>query len=542
MNKKEALSKLELEEGSTSSEINTQYQEFYNEFQMRITNAPTEHQRKLYQKKLEELTTAFNILGGENQESNTHDLPGIAESEVLDSSKLVNSSASKEINFESEEQHNNNKASSDTKNILLTEALALINMTETALPSEIKKAYISQKAELETEYQKARIETIKHAYKVELNNLDEAWSVIEPWIQDKKAEEKKVEVEVKKVEPKSKPILIQSEQKNSFGKIAFIGAGVLFIGVIIWFSFSIKNTSNQGSNKDKVNTSVNIKSDSISKMNFQKESKAKNKENSKQNSDVQKEIDTRWKKKFDLVDDFSEGLYVVTLNEKKGYADKNGNIVIPLKYDVAWGFYRGMANVEINNKGGFINKSGKEVIPLIYDYISLCQQDNNLIAVELNKKYGWINRKGDVIIPIKYDDIDSYRQFETGAASVKLNGKYGLINKKGDLLTPIKYEGLEYLLYSGGLLEVRSNGKHGFINKQGEEVIPLKYEAVGIFFNEITEAKLNNKWGFINKKGEIVLSFKYDSAHTSWDKEITVELNGKTFKIDSKGNCIENCD
>ena len=91
MTHNEALSKLELEEGATSSEINSQYQEFYNEFQMRITNAPTEHQRKLYQKKMEELTQAFEILSGDSSESNTQELPGITESDIVENEKAIDS-------------------------------------------------------------------------------------------------------------------------------------------------------------------------------------------------------------------------------------------------------------------------------------------------------------------------------------------------------------------------------------------------------------------------------------------------------------------
>ena len=80
MTHKQALEKLELEAGATTSEITIQYQEFYNEFQMRITNAPTEHQRALYKKKLDELTLAFETLGGQQATESTEELPGIAES------------------------------------------------------------------------------------------------------------------------------------------------------------------------------------------------------------------------------------------------------------------------------------------------------------------------------------------------------------------------------------------------------------------------------------------------------------------------------
>lgn len=51
MTQEEAFEKLELEVGASQQEIQSQYQDFYNEFQIRITNAPTTHQKTLYQKK-----------------------------------------------------------------------------------------------------------------------------------------------------------------------------------------------------------------------------------------------------------------------------------------------------------------------------------------------------------------------------------------------------------------------------------------------------------------------------------------------------------
>ncbi|WP_370477060.1 FG-GAP repeat domain-containing protein [Tamlana flava] len=89
MTKEEALEKLELENGAGQQEIKQQYQEFYNEFQLRITNAPTTHQKRLYQKKLKLLEEAYSLLTDQKTESLDSDIPWTGPSETLFNTQKV---------------------------------------------------------------------------------------------------------------------------------------------------------------------------------------------------------------------------------------------------------------------------------------------------------------------------------------------------------------------------------------------------------------------------------------------------------------------
>ena len=54
-------------------------------------------------------------------------------------------------------------------------------------------------------------------------------------------------------------------------------------------------------------------------------------------------------------------------NEKWGYANKRGNIVIPCKWDSAGFFHEGRARVRnFQRRYGYIDESGKEVISCIF--------------------------------------------------------------------------------------------------------------------------------------------------------------------------------
>ena len=60
--------------------------------------------------------------------------------------------------------------------------------------------------------------------------------------------------------------------------------------------------------------------------------------------------------KYYWVGDFSEGLAMVALNEKWGFVDKSGKVVVPLKYDWVGDFSEGLAAVTLNGKWGFISR------------------------------------------------------------------------------------------------------------------------------------------------------------------------------------------
>jgi hypothetical protein len=164
MTHEEALSKLELEEGATSSEINTQYQEFYNEFQMRITNAPTEHQRKLYQKKLEELAAAFEVLGGENPESNTQELPGISVSEVVETEKSAKPSVSNQAEMSKEK------------------ALQFLGLGEKFTSKELENAFRSKVSSCEKGRDNAINASIRNAYEEAIIECDYAHKLLKEYI------------------------------------------------------------------------------------------------------------------------------------------------------------------------------------------------------------------------------------------------------------------------------------------------------------------------------------------------------------------------
>ena len=85
--------------------------------------------------------------------------------------------------------------------------------------------------------------------------------------------------------------------------------------------------------------------------------------------------------------DFNEdvGLARVEKNDKYGFIDKTGKVVIPLEYDDAWNFKEGLAQ---------------------YDF------KEGLAKVKKDDKWGRIDTTGKVVVPLKYDDFDFDKEDE----------------------------------------------------------------------------------------------------------------------------------
>lgn len=200
------------------------------------------------------------------------------------------------------------------------------------------------------------------------------------------------------------------------------------------------------------------------------------------------------------------------------------------EYDWHGEFYEGVAQVRLNNKYGFIDSSGKLVIPLIYDNVYSFSE--GLAKVRIEGKSGFISPKGDVVIPLVYDGAGSFKE---GLAQVKSqkNGKWGYIDTIGRFVIDPKFEcAYEFV---DGLAHVRRGTMSGVIDKTGAEVIPCKYEQIGCFSENLAIVKLNNKYGVIDKIGNEVVLPMYDFAFPFSEGLALVSLDGKYGYIDKTG-------
>ncbi|EKB51119.1 energy transducer TonB [Cecembia lonarensis] len=216
MTEQKALELLDLEPGASASEIRRAYQEIYNELQIRLTNAPTEHQKELYRKRLAAVEEAYLFLGGESEE----DL-----SELPSMGPVENTSEEKAQAFKP--QHLSEAA-----------ALELLGISKPFSRGKLIDAYKDKKEGFEKGIKVAPNNEIKNAFQKSLVDLENAFSLLEPLA------ERPTPVPPKPEPSKSKP------EKKKASPLLWAIPALLFLAAGIWFYLT------KGEKRDEISQEV----------------------------------------------------------------------------------------------------------------------------------------------------------------------------------------------------------------------------------------------------------------------------------------------
>ncbi|WP_201624539.1 WG repeat-containing protein [Psychrobacter immobilis] len=246
-----------------------------------------------------------------------------------------------------------------------------------------------------------------------------------------------------------------------------------------------------------------------------------------------------------------------------GYIDKEGQLIIPFEFDAIVAgeggeslefndFSEGLAAVSKNDKYGFIDTKGKVIIEPNYEWAS--SFSDGLAIVSAEGLYGAIDKQGKTVIPFEYQALaDFHDGFATAARPPKdledYESKYGLINKQNEIVIPFMYESMGNL--SESLIAVKKDGKWGYVDTKNKAIIPinLAYETVNDFSDGLAavfsyeENSDNLKYGYIDKTGKLVIPMQFIKAY--WDdSEGLIDFNngiavvndkeGRTFCINKK--------
>lgn len=184
---------------------------------------------------------------------------------------------------------------------------------------------------------------------------------------------------------------------------------------------------------------------------------------------------------YDETEPFSEGRARVRREYTSAYIDKTGRVVSPFKPDgrsyrliFEFGGLRdnpddkGNDDLKIlqrDDKYGFADRNGNVVIDPQYDRVTSFR--DGLAAVQLRGNCGFIDKNGNTVVKFEYDSAHS---FSEGLAGVQKNtdGLWGYIDKTGKLVIDFKYK--QILWFKDGLAKVaRRDGTIFYINKNGTE-------------------------------------------------------------------------
>ncbi len=190
-------------------------------------------------------------------------------------------------------------------------------------------------------------------------------------------------------------------------------------------------------------------------------------------------------------DRFAEGLaWVIDKQDRVGYVDKQGKIVIPPQY-IHTSEYTSPLGSDFN--GGLAK---------------VCSMGESI------QKCGYIDRTGKVVIPLKFDDVAE--KFSNGLTWVSTKGGFGYIDKNGKIVLTLHQSYFDVANFDGGLAKVCSQDespeprKCGYIDRTGKVVIPLKFdEAATKFSNGLAWVVINERLGYIDKTGKVKIPLKF---------------------------------
>ena len=267
--------------------------------------------------------------------------------------------------------------------------------------------------------------------------------------------------------------------------------------------------------------------------------------------------------------DESSLLFPVVENEKWGYIDSSGKVVIKPQFDYAREFSEGLALVQyglkwvaadggvnempmggistkrmgIGGKYAFIDRTGKIVIDANAEFdLSEAHFSEGLAKVSAyvrgkGSRYGYINSSGKVVIKPQFN---SAFEFQEGLAAVIVDGKGGYIDKTGKFVIPPKFR-VNHPFQEGLGIVGFNFDEIGFINQAGEIVIQPQYGYMaGTGFKEglSVVAFAYGKYGYIDQQGTLVIEMKFEEASAFSEGLASVKMDGKYGYIDKEGKFV----
>lgn len=242
---------------------------------------------------------------------------------------------------------------------------------------------------------------------------------------------------------------------------------------------------------------------------------------------------------------FSNGLAIISDGDLYGYINEMNQVVIQPKYSGADEFMNGYAAVCTGNwqdgtaLWGFINTRGVEIVKPQFLYVEGFSPEGRALVWTLKDDEpvnGFVDTKGVVFVPDQYEICSS---FSDGLALIRQNGLLGYINTDYEIVIPPIYE------FAGdfgeGVAYAEYDGNRYMIDKDGNVIETVKY-AFAPFSHGLARFMEDDLYGYINKKGEVVIEPRFTWAKKFCNGlaavQVRMEAGGKWGFINTQGELV----
>lgn len=267
---------------------------------------------------------------------------------------------------------------------------------------------------------------------------------------------------------------------------------------------------------------------------------------------------------FDSANEFHEGLALVTTGKQKAFIDTSGRVVIKPQFDLVDDFSEGLAAVNIGQtripnvglignpgKWGYIDKTGKLAIPLRYTHAE--DFSEGLAAVTDGDHSGFIDHASKMVFEVP---LDVTLGFHEGVVGVLFRGDVNYFDRTGKKISPPIDYGPKSYSFSEGLVPVSSKGKWGFMDQTGKLAIAAQFEDAENFSEGLAPVKIAGevvwcpadesgnregytmKYGFIDKTGKLVIPAQFESAAPFSEGLAEIHNCDQSFFIDKTGKTV----
>lgn len=233
--------------------------------------------------------------------------------------------------------------------------------------------------------------------------------------------------------------------------------------------------------------------------------------------------------------EFSEALAAVRINGLYGFIDETGKTVIKPQFDFATRFVNGFSVVYKNGRPLFIDKRGEIALPQVYSSLTFINDQKGIITT-ITKKMGVIDLKSKkLIVDTSFSEISGFKH---GVAIVRsLKNKKGetrvaVIDSSGNFIVPFgKFETIKQFVDGYAMVSFRKSKRQeesseGVIDTKGNLIFNRQPQNHSFIFRNFHDGyakiSLYKYWipeeenvsysaenaygGFINMKGEVVLN------------------------------------
>ncbi|MDD6250516.1 MAG: WG repeat-containing protein [Bacillales bacterium] len=261
------------------------------------------------------------------------------------------------------------------------------------------------------------------------------------------------------------------------------------------------------------------------------------------NNNVVKELDNS----IEIIEPFSVGEDINFIVKKTGDKWYICDSLLKKKSDYYDEFIIGdeLFNVKKNNKWGFIDCDGNIVIDFIYDKAWGFGQDS-LARVVRDNKHFYIDTKGNCVISVDSTITD----FHNNRAAVIKDGEKCLIDKHGIVICKLDVDEI-YIFGDDNLATVVKDDRASKIDTLGNIVLETDFRYIHSFYNGFAYAFNipDFNLGLIDSLGNVIVPFIFDSARDSEEDNIYIfikqaqrtkssYIKEATYYYNSKGQLI----